>query len=633
MARNKIWENLPSKKTPLRAEDLQYYEKSINKAEERLDKIEEGGGTGGGHVILNANGQEMPQRKKLKAINMDVTDDETNDTTIIDGRGLQGKAATIEVGTVTTVESDQPAKVENVGTTSDAKFNFELPKGRNGTNGNDGNDGISVQSASSTYQVSTSGTVVPTETWLSSIPSVPKGQFLWTRTIITLTDNSTIQPYYSVSYYGLDGLGSGDMTKTVYDTKNRNKDIFDFSMDAIVEKDFTTLQDLTAWTNIPSNMEKVREGTIFRVLEDSSPDFKAVKNTTTGLFEAKPIEPYHATKINTTIEKNEITQQNFNENIVNNYATKTYVNSLQPSSPSTGTTAYIYLNSTTTFDGVIPSTTINVPYALTTISAVSKVFTYTFPTDAIISPTALYGMWVYFTGLRAQQDYVVSVSYKDGTQTISEGQLQFETGNQETVFQGKVPMPVNRLNGIPITALAGKQVQVTISLQRNGGNSHTPNLTSTPLFPTTFERNGGTESTANVMDFNGIDIKSQAVRNRQYESRMTALESADSAFLTKPVEVSKTLLVSDWVGTTAPYTYTLTSVTEVKSSKTLGRMVEIKQGATSNENYLIWRNAIQNADIQFANELQDVGKLVLKAWGTKPTIDLPILLLIGGEET
>ena len=44
-------------------------------------------------------------------------------------KGEPGDDATIEIGTVTTVEDDQPASVENVGTPSAAKFNFSIPKG------------------------------------------------------------------------------------------------------------------------------------------------------------------------------------------------------------------------------------------------------------------------------------------------------------------------------------------------------------------------------------------------------------------------------------------------------------------------------------------------------------------------
>lgn len=52
-------------------------------------------------------------------------------------KGDPGDDATIEIGTVTTVEDDQAASVENVGTPSAAKFNFSIPKGYTPKKGTD----------------------------------------------------------------------------------------------------------------------------------------------------------------------------------------------------------------------------------------------------------------------------------------------------------------------------------------------------------------------------------------------------------------------------------------------------------------------------------------------------------------
>ncbi len=50
--------------------------------------------------------------------------------------GAKGEAATVDVGTVTSVDPDQPAKVVNSGTSTSAVFNFEIPKGDPGIDGN-----------------------------------------------------------------------------------------------------------------------------------------------------------------------------------------------------------------------------------------------------------------------------------------------------------------------------------------------------------------------------------------------------------------------------------------------------------------------------------------------------------------
>ena len=51
---------------------------------------------------------------------------------------MAGKAATIEVGTVTTLEAGEDATIENTGTENEAVFNFGIPKGEKGDKGDAG---------------------------------------------------------------------------------------------------------------------------------------------------------------------------------------------------------------------------------------------------------------------------------------------------------------------------------------------------------------------------------------------------------------------------------------------------------------------------------------------------------------
>lgn len=81
--------------------------------------------------------------------------------------------------------------------------------GEDGKDGKNGTDGVGVQSTSCTYQVSDSGTNVPTGIWLNYIPSVGLGQYLWTRTVIWYTDE-TSSTSYSVGYNGTDGTDGTD---------------------------------------------------------------------------------------------------------------------------------------------------------------------------------------------------------------------------------------------------------------------------------------------------------------------------------------------------------------------------------------------------------------------------------------
>lgn len=76
--------------------------------------------------------------------------------------------------------------------------------GPQGPQGNIGPTGNGIKSTAITYQVSSSGTAVPTGTWSGSVPSTSAGQYLWTRTITTYTNNTTTTSY-SVSRNGNNG--------------------------------------------------------------------------------------------------------------------------------------------------------------------------------------------------------------------------------------------------------------------------------------------------------------------------------------------------------------------------------------------------------------------------------------------
>lgn len=76
-------------------------------------------------------------------------------------------------------------------------------------------------SSSVTYQVSTSGTTIPSGAWLDSVPSVAQGSYLWTRVINTFNSGSPIISY-SVSRMGIDGTGTVISVNTVSPDINGN---------------------------------------------------------------------------------------------------------------------------------------------------------------------------------------------------------------------------------------------------------------------------------------------------------------------------------------------------------------------------------------------------------------------------
>lgn len=94
-------------------------------------------------------------------------------------------------------------------------------KGDTGGTGPKGNDGTSVTilSTSIKYQSGTSGTTKPTGTWLTSIPTVTQGNYLWTQTIVTYSDGNKTESY-SVSRQPVNGTdGKNGVSPTVSSTK------------------------------------------------------------------------------------------------------------------------------------------------------------------------------------------------------------------------------------------------------------------------------------------------------------------------------------------------------------------------------------------------------------------------------
>src|SRR5699024_5868587 len=80
-----------------------------------------------------------------------------------------------------------------------------IPKdGNTGKDGIAGKDGVGIKSTVINYATSSSGTTKPTSGWATTIPSVAPGNYLWTRTVWTYTDND-VETGYSVSRIGEKG--------------------------------------------------------------------------------------------------------------------------------------------------------------------------------------------------------------------------------------------------------------------------------------------------------------------------------------------------------------------------------------------------------------------------------------------
>lgn len=106
--------------------------------------------------------------------------------------------------TIPTVSANQYLWTRIIFTYTNGATSIAYSVGRIGANGATGATGKGIKSTVITYQRSDSGTTVPTGTWTTNIPSVPTGWYMWTRTVLTYTDNTT-STSYSISKMGATG--------------------------------------------------------------------------------------------------------------------------------------------------------------------------------------------------------------------------------------------------------------------------------------------------------------------------------------------------------------------------------------------------------------------------------------------
>ena len=85
------------------------------------------------------------------------------------------------------------------------------PQGEQGIAGKDGTS-VTIINKSITYQLSTSGTTIPTGTWQTSPQTIPEGRYQWTKTSVTYSDGNKTESY-SISYHGKNG-SNGTSVKT-----------------------------------------------------------------------------------------------------------------------------------------------------------------------------------------------------------------------------------------------------------------------------------------------------------------------------------------------------------------------------------------------------------------------------------
>lgn len=175
----------------------------------------------------------------------DLSDTPTNATASADGLMSSSDKAKLDgienlipddyivSGSQTTISDEDSGSNIYTFTNSDGSSStFIVKNGSTGEKGDKGEDGtsISISLTSITYQVSTSGTTVPTGTWSTSIPNVSAGQYLWTKSIVIYSDGTSTTAY-SISRNGLngsdgnDGIGISNIEQTTVSTADNGTNI------------------------------------------------------------------------------------------------------------------------------------------------------------------------------------------------------------------------------------------------------------------------------------------------------------------------------------------------------------------------------------------------------------------------
>lgn len=158
-------------------------------------------------------------------------------------------------------------------------------KGDRGPQGLQGNDGKGIKSTEVTYQIWDSGTSTPTGTWSSTPPKTTADKpYLWTRTVITYTDNAQSTSYSVGSTpEGVEEKVDKDIRDKIAASEKTIEQRYQSAIDV-------TKEDITATI---TNVKKELENGVATSIQDisnkfsiTSEGFSSIQTTIVGLDSA-----------------------------------------------------------------------------------------------------------------------------------------------------------------------------------------------------------------------------------------------------------------------------------------------------------------------------------------------------------
>lgn len=175
----------------------------------------------------------------------------------------------------------------------------------------------------------------------------------------------------------------------------------------------------------------------------------------------------------------------------------------------------LYLNSGNTLTPTAPTIDVTLPITLngTTPSVID--LTYTAPDDGFISLRSTYNPAFYVKNLNTIYTYNVKLEWFVGATKIVEASQSVKPSGTNVLFT--FPMTNNILTA-NIDYLAGQVFTLRATISKDGVPNQTIEVYSISGQRSGFTRNGGAIGSGEIVDFNGINTKTQSQRNREYET-------------------------------------------------------------------------------------------------------------------